>query len=120
MIGQIEVSFEELPLHVELGFEAALINGTSTIRFDDPAEWSVVGIAIDGYRIKSTHEMKSIDLDRASYRWLYDTIVERLESEGRFRDHIVDQITKFLGESGVAIRDPNAEHSTLNRAQQGI
>ncbi len=133
MSNQFAFAFEELPLVVDLGFEAGLVNGEATISYDDDGEWTVRSISLDGYRRRTAREMnddaisgntiysyeqKPVEIDRASYGWLHDAISERLEA-GRFRDAIADRIEKELGEAGVSRPDPNREHSTLNRAQQG-
>jgi hypothetical protein len=134
MSGELKFDFEELPLIVDLGFEAGLVNGIATIGYEDDGEWFVREIALDGFRKlaganiqaggipKSIYERKPVVLDRASYTWLYSAICDQLEN-GRFKNHVVDAVQNALSEhdedSGTRRPDPNAEHSTMNRAQQG-
>lgn len=135
MSGQFEFSFEELPLLTDLGFDAGLVNGVATITFHQDGEWSISEIALDGHRERTKEERaaaserigrqanrfecRPVVVDRAERQWLYLAIHEQLEN-GRFKDQIVDQVDRELGESGIARRDPDREHSTLNHAQQGI
>lgn len=127
----IEYEFTELPLIEELGFGGYLVNGTATIAFDESGEWSVREIASDFWRERTAaerysasppralFERKAVTLCRQSHPWLYGAIVDRLEKEP-FKSAIDDAIAEALAEDGVAMCDPNAQHSTLNRAQQGV
>jgi len=138
MSGELKFDFEELPLIVDLGFEAGLVNGIATIGYEDDGEWFVREIALDGFRRRSAQEcldlhepgkvcpcfeIKPVVIDRASYAWLYAAICDQLEN-GRFKNHVVDAVQNALSEydegSGTRRPDPNAEHSTMNRAQQGV
>ncbi len=128
MNRELKLSFEELPLIVDLGIEGAPVNGTATIGFEDDGDWVVDEITLDGSRLCTPaetvragklFERKPIELCRASYPWLYATITDQLEN-GRFRKLIDDAIGKELEEAGTSRPDPNKEHSTLNRVQQGV
>ena len=142
MTGEIKFTFEELPLIVDLGFEAGLVNGTAAIKYHDDGEWFIDEIALEGHRERSIaeranlaindvlgprFEIKPVIIDRAERPWLYLAIHDQLEN-GRFKD----QIEKHIDEDRAACRedaadqqrerrrDERAEHSTLNRAQQGV
>jgi|ERR1700677_2899302 len=109
-MSEIEYDFEELALVVEGGFDAGLISGTATIKYQPDGEWSVREIALDGYRRRSQEaraeiaasqgkpvyvigmfDNKKIPLCRDSHPWLYATIIDRLES-APWCDHIADDI----------------------------
>ena len=141
MSGELKFNFEELPIIVDLGFEAGLVNGTATIGYEDGGEYFVREIALDGHRRRSIaeraesqakgrafpmFERKSVIVDRASYSWLYVAICDQLEN-GRFKNHVVDAIEADRAASRHdaaddrrdQLRDERAEHSTTNRSQQG-
>lgn len=117
MTRELEFTFEELPILVDLGTEAGLVNGSATIRFDDDGEWSVSEIALDGYG--PNHIRKPVIIDQELHNWLYLAILDQLEN-GRFKNHIRDAIEKELDDDGVHRRTNRENHSTLNRAQQGV
>lgn len=140
MSGEITIEFEELPLVVDLGFHAGLVNGTATIRYHDDGQWFLQGVTLDGSRALSTDEKtaaekrlgyvvrpyveKPVTIDRESYQWLFDAISEQLE-RGTYQGHVEDAVQKALEDDraeGTAPRQRSdrEEHSTLNRAQQGV
>ena len=91
MSGELKFDFEELPIIVDLGFEAGLVNGTATIGYEDDFEWFVREITLDGHRKRSgaerdldirgsVFEQKPVVVDRASYAWLYAAICDQLEN----------------------------------------
>ncbi len=41
-------SFEELPLVIEGGFEAGLVNGSAEISYHRDGEWTIHSISLDG------------------------------------------------------------------------
>lgn len=101
MSGQIELSFEELPLVTDAGFDAGLVNGTATIRYHPDGDWSVIEICLDGHRERSHAEIaqkpgslfehKPVLLCNQLHNWLYHAILHQLE-HGRFKDHIEAKI----------------------------
>jgi hypothetical protein len=110
---EFDLPFEELPLIVELGFEAALINGSVTIGYHQEGEWSVRGISLDGTRELSTTEKSTaarkagapfmssyvrspVTLCRDRHRWLYDAIVDQLEN-GRFAALVREAVATKTG-----------------------
>ena len=106
-MNEIEYEFSELPLIVEGAFEAALINGSAIIRYEDvDGEWSVSEIALDGSRLRpkddpaplvgGLFEFKPVALCQQSNPWLYATIVDRLENDPRFRAAIDDRIAEAI------------------------
>jgi len=54
--------FEELPLVIDLGAEAGLVNGQAVISYWNDGQWSVSSLALDGHRERSEAER---DADRA-------------------------------------------------------
>lgn len=112
-MSEIEFSFEELALIVEDGFEAGLINGTATIRYQTDGKWAVREIALDGFRRRTEaaraeiatvqkkpvalirmFDQKPVALCRDSYPWLFGIIVDRLESEpwrARIAEAVADE-----------------------------
>lgn len=142
MSDEFEFSFEELPLIVEGGFHAGLVNGSATIGYYSHGEWFVRAIALDGSRERSQEErandaetyhrtgkllgrfeQRPLAIDMASHKWLYLAIYDQLES-GRFKDHVHDAVQKALEgareDGGPRQRDDRDHHSTLNRAQTGV
>ncbi len=136
MSGEFEFPFEDLPTIIERGFAADMTaNGTATISYHTDGEWFITEIALDASRERSSaeraihfektggvigrFESKRIIIDRASYAWLYDAIYDQLEN-GRFKSQIEAKIDDELGHAGISRADPNREHSTLNRTQQGV
>lgn len=122
-MNELEYEFSELPLIVELGFEAALINGVATIGYQLDGEWSVREIALDGYRpippeqqeadradfVQRLFQRKPVALCRDSNPWLYATIIDRLES-GAFKSAIEEAVAAALADEGIILVDPNIEH----------
>ena len=112
-MSEIEFEFNELPLIIEGGFEAALINGTATIGYHPDGEWSIREIALDGFRpipkaeqaalevslavgqLVPQYQRKPVPLCRDSHPWLYGAIVDRLESEPK-RSSIAEAVEQAL------------------------
>lgn len=136
MTGQIEFSFEELPLVVEGGFEAGLVNGEAEISFQADGEFCVGRIFLDGHRrrpvsdvmrecfaniaangniaaVPGMFERKSVEIERGS--WLYAAIHEQLEN-GTFKDAVRVAVSAVLEADGVPLAPLRSEHSTLHRA----
>jgi hypothetical protein len=138
-MSEFDFQFEELPVVVDLGFEAGLVDGTATIKFEASGEWWVDGITLDGSRRRSEnerqaekadtgltaklYEIKPVKVDRASYSWLYAAITDQLEN-GRFKDSVEDEVRKEMAahradaadQRREQLRDDAAENSTRNRA----
>ena len=117
----VHFEFEELPLIVDLGFEAGLVNGSADIHAHEGGEWFVDKIFLDGSRPLAPcagFERRPVELDRGSA--IYLAILDQLEN-GRFKDSIVDAVREALDadDVGTSPRSEFTEHSTLNRAQQG-
>ena len=125
----IKLNFDELPLIVEDGFEAGLVNGTAAISYHADNEWCVTGISLDGARLRTiaertagggVFERKPVALE--STGWLYLAILHQLEN-GRFKSFVEDAIdadrAASADDAADQRREARNEHSTLNRAQQG-
>lgn len=114
-MNELTFTFEELPLIVELGYEAGLINGSATIHYFDDGEWFVGEIYLDSHRRateteKPTHGLfvrGKIEIERSSP--LYLPVLDQLE-HGRFKDAIEDEIQSALDDREIPRVDPNAEH----------
>lgn len=116
---KINFIFEELPLVVELGFEAGLVNGSADIHAEATGEWFVDKIFLDGLRKAPVgFERRPVEIDRG--RWLWSAILDQLEN-GSFKPHVEDAVEKAIDADDVGpSRSENSEHSTLNAAQQGV
>lgn len=138
MTGQLEYAFEELPLIVQDGFEAGLVNGEAEISFHADGEFFVGRIWLDGHRrrpvadvmrecfaniaandsaatVPSMYERKPVEIERGS--WLYNAIHEQLEN-GTFKDNVKNCVAAELAE--ISPPPSISEHSTLHRAAQGV
>lgn len=119
-MNELTFTFEELPLVVELGCEAGLINGSATIRYYDDGEWFIHEIYLDSHRNATEAEKAKhgfyvrgkIEIDRSSF--LYLPIHEQLEN-GRFKDAITDEVQAALDDREVPRVDANAEHRLTMR-----
>jgi hypothetical protein len=106
--------FEELPLVVEGGFEAGLVNGSAEIRVYDDGAWFVGSIYLDGFKGR---EQKPIEIyGRTS--GLFLAIWEQL-TEGRFKDFIQAKVDAAREADGVTFRSDRSEHSTHHAALSG-
>ena len=137
-MAEIDFDFEELAIVVDLGFEAGLVNGSATIAYESDGEWFVREIRLDGHRLRSLAERtgddtigmierRAVVIDRADRAWLYLAILDQLEN-GRFKDHVADAIKddraaradEHADHERDRRRDDRDEHSTLDRAHQGV
>lgn len=86
----IDFNFEELPLIVDLGVNAGLLEGTASINVWHANDWSVSGIALRGYR-----DRKPVDvpLDLIRDGQIYTAILHQLEN-GEFKKEIEAQIER--------------------------
>lgn len=55
-MNQFVFSFEELPLVIAPGIEAALINGQAEIEYDRGGDWQVKHISVEGHRALTLDE----------------------------------------------------------------
>ena len=97
MSNILSYEFEELPLVIHNGIEAALINGMAEIKYDRSGHWDVDSVAVEGHQ-KLTAEERA----RGVRPWVYVkatpdlelTIQYRLEQEwfGRVQDAVNEQL----------------------------
>ena len=100
---ELEIQFDELPLIVENGFAAGLVDGFATITYHTDGEWSVCNIALDGAKFnprsndfrRPLFERKPVWLCKDSHPWLYSTIIDRLENSP-YCESIADSISDAL------------------------
>lgn len=104
MSSQLTFTFEELPLLIEAGFSAGLVNGQALLNYWPDGSWGVAEIYLDGARRKSSREIlqaslnkvegfrcweeKPVLLDRGTP--LHQMIWDRLENE--WREHVDDAV----------------------------
>lgn len=114
----LEFEFDELPLIIDLGFDAAIISGMADISYRADGEWSVSAIYVDGYRERSLverakmrgdgtrFEKKLVEIERGS--WMFDTIARRLENE--WRDKVQNAVNEAIGEDRACAADNAADY----------
>ncbi len=117
----LEFEFDELPLIIDLGFDAAIISGMADISYPPDGEWSVSAIYVDGYRERSlvekakmrgdgivptSFEKKLVEIERGS--WMFDTIARRLENE--WRDKVQNAVNEAIGEDRACAADNAADY----------
>lgn len=92
----LPITFEELPIIVQGGFECGLVNGSAEISYHPDGEWFVKKIYLDGRRKLTTiagafagfdHQPVEVEFDAKSPSWLYLAIWGQL-TEGRFKRQI--------------------------------
>ena|SRR3990167_2342636 len=112
--------FEELPLIIENGFHAGLVSGSAEISFYNDGEWHVRTIYLGGYKKlpSGQYERRKIEIDN-SYASIRLAIWSEL-TNGNFKDSVSDAVQEALAEEGIVQRTEYQEHSTLNRAMQGV
>ncbi|MDR3466021.1 MAG: hypothetical protein P4M07_08770 [Xanthobacteraceae bacterium] len=115
----LEFRFEELPLVVDDGFEAAEVSGRAEISFHGDGEWCVRAIALDGARRLPAapagpppadppprFARRSIALDDGDPLFL--RILDRLEHAWAGR--VADAVIAALGEARAARDDDRHDH----------
>lgn len=115
-MNSLSYEFEELPLIVDDGYRAGLVNGRADITFFEDGEWHIDSIYLDGNKplyfdgkyVRTAEKTVEIE-DQKS--WLYLTIWDRLQSRP-YRESIQDQVCAELDEAGVHARSDREEHST--------
>lgn len=114
-------TFEELPLLIENGFHAGLVNGSATIRYTSEAEWFVSALTLDGHKARPDggYDRKPVTIERGEYPWLYGAIFDQLET-GVHKSFIEDKIEAELAEEGIGRPPDWKEHGTINKVMQGI
>lgn len=117
MSRQLMFRFEELPLLIEGGFSAGLVNGQALINFWDDGLFGVAEIYLDGHKNKLQVEIdaeraagvehprrwheKPVSLDRGTH--LFSAIHDRLENE--WRGYVLDAIIARKGLVPLVPRD---------------
>lgn len=92
MSDTITFQFEELPLLIDLGAHAGLVDGEAEISFETDGEFSIAAISIDGYR---DGKPMQVPVCRESHQWLWLQIHDQLEN-GNFKKEIEGQIERAL------------------------
>ena len=108
-----DFQFEELPLIMTGGCEAAQVNGTAAIAFRLDGSWHIDGLRLDGFRKASVVErangkphwiVEPIELDAGTP--IYLMIYDRLEHE--WRDKVEDFVSQCLEEDRGTGRESRA------------
>ena len=99
MSNILSFEFEELPLEIAPGIEAALINGLADIEYTRDGEWWITSVSVEGHQ-------KLTLAERAAGKkpWVYipastkleDMICHRLENE--WFDKVQDAIREHLAD----------------------
>lgn len=84
----LDFHFEELPLVVDLGIEAGLIEGYATINVYGYDDWSISEINLVGWKDRKETQVR---LCKDAHQWLYHAILDQLEN-GEFRKSIETEI----------------------------
>lgn len=116
----LDFTFEELPLLIDFGFEAGLVNGSAAINYHRDGEWSIDAIYLDGHKPKSSDEIeaakvagkrfdlfhrKPVSLERGST--LYAMIYGRLD--GEWKPRIQDKVDEANDEAYASRFDNRAD-----------
>lgn len=114
MSNKFTYDFEELPLIVEDGFRAGMVDGSAVIEYWADGSWLVTEVSLmaSKYDREKGWQSGHIEVEPGQVR---NQIVHQLDS--LFRGHIEDMIWVV---SGITGRTDYEEHNTLNKAQQGI
>lgn len=86
--------YEELPLIVDLGCEAGLVNGTAEITYWSDGSWGVREIYFDGHKaVKNgcVFERKSVEVEQGP---LYDIIAGSLY--GEWHDRVQEKVNQQI------------------------
>ena len=88
----LEYEFDELPLLIDLGFEAGLVNGSADISYHPDGEWGIRKIYLDGFStIKNGGVFKSkpVEVEQGP---LYEMIAGRLL--GEWHEYVQDKVNE--------------------------
>lgn len=91
--------FDELPVLQDLGFDFGAFAGEAVIRFENAHDWFVAAIRLDGSRYDRetrTHDRKKLTLDSDTHAPFYHIILDQLENNKAFSDHIEGEIEKIM------------------------
>jgi|SRR3569623_1730715 len=88
----LEYEFDALPLLIDLGFEAGLVNGSADISYHPDGEWGIRKIYLDGFStIKNGGVFKSkpVEVEQGP---LYEMIAGRLL--GEWHEYVQDKVNE--------------------------
>jgi hypothetical protein len=80
MSNILSYEFEELPLVIHNGIEAALINGMAEIKYDRSGHWDVDSVAVEGHQNLTPEERA-----RGVKPWVYVKATPELEIAIQYR-----------------------------------
>lgn len=110
MSNILSYEFEELPLVIVNGIEAALINGLAEIRYNRDGQWQVESISVEGY-LPLTLEQRAA----GKKPWVYVKAPAELEFliserlEGEWRDRVSEAVREQLGFDRESAAEQRAE-----------
>ncbi len=114
-MATLEYEFCEMPLIIDLGFEAGLVNGSADISYHSDGEWGIRKIYLDGFStIKNGGEFKrkSVEVEQGP---LYDMIAERLL--GEWHDRVQDRVNQQVIADGSIAHRFDHRHDSLKHAR---
>lgn len=110
MSNILSYEFEELPLVIVNGIEAALINGLAEIRYNRDGQWQVETISVEGYQPLTAEQRAA-----GERPWVYVKAPAELEFmigarlEGEWHDKICDAIREQLASDREDAAEQRAE-----------
>lgn len=114
MAGTLDFHFEDLPLVMEAGFEAAEVSGAAEIAYHGDGEWCVRAIALDATRRLSPSDALTTGARFARTRLALDDgdplflrILDRLEHGWASR--VGDAVADALAQARAAAPDTRAD-----------
>lgn len=128
-MASLEFQFEELAILDEGGIQAGLMNGTAEISYYPDGEYHVGKIYLDGFR--KCADGKGFDRVPVELEYEQPSRIKTLQAalylaiwseltDGSFKASVEAAVSKALEAHGVPLAPLRSEHSTLNRAQQGV
>ncbi len=104
MSSTLTFTFEELPLLIDLGVEAGLVNGSAEIEYWTDHSWGITSIWLDGYGPNGVR--KQVEVENGSALFL--TIFGRLE--GEWCEKVQDEVVEAIHEARESRADTIADH----------
>lgn len=114
-MATLEYEFCEMPLIIDLGFEAGLVNGSADISYRPDGEWGIRKIYLDGSStIKNGGEFKRkpVEVEQGP---LYDIIAGRLY--GEWHDRVQEKVNQQIASDCSVAHAWDHRHDSLKHAR---
>lgn len=106
----LSFEFEELPLVIAPGIEAALVNGLAEVEYTRDGEWQIKSISVEGHQ-----RITQAERDAGKSPWVYipasvaleHVIVGRLDNE--WRDKVQSAVGEQIAEDRQCAADDRAD-----------